>query len=886
MARTTAAGAADAVRAARMARLGPAAGAVNGARTAETVEAGVSSLNLPVTGMSCAACAVRVQKALERTRGVQQAAVNFGSERARVEFNPRLVQPGGLVDAVSRIGYGVALSRSVLQLDGLDSAASAAPVERELLRVPGVVRAEANLATQQARVEYIAGATSAEELEGAVERAGYHLAEPVEAEDAAERERLVRQRELGRMTRKFWVSLAVTLVAMLVALPLMAAVSGPADLFDRLMMPLARAARVVVPWLFGVDPSILRWALLLLTTPVVVWAGRQFYRGAWSGLLHGSADMNTLVAIGTGSAYSYSLLVTVAPGLFQRAGIGADVYYEAVSAIIALVLLGKILEARAKGRTSEAIRKLVALAPPMARVVRDGQEQDVKAAEVEVGDVVAVRPGERLPVDGIVVDGHSAIDQSLVTGESLPVEIGAGDEVIGGTINASGAFRFRATRVGRDTALAQVVRLVEEAQASRAPIQRLADRIAGIFVPVVVGVGVVAFAAWLILGPQPSFLFGLVSFVTVLIIACPCAMGLATPTAIMVGTGAGAERGVLIKDASTLERAQRLEAIVLDKTGTVTEGQPRVVEVMMAAGSIDAPERGPKAARLRILRLAASLEQASEHPLGSAIVDAARSRGISLSPARAFRAVPGRGAQADIDGTEVLVGNAAFLADRGVDIASLRSDAERCAADASTPVFVAADGQALGVLAIADPVKPTSAAAIAELRSLGLQVVMLTGDHRRTAEAVARRVGVDRVVAEVLPADKALEVQRLQASGRTVAMVGDGINDAPALAQADVGIAIGTGTDVAVEASDITLISGDLKGVVTAIRLSRRTVGVIRENLFWALIYNVLGIPIAAGVLYPFFGVLLSPVIASAAMAFSSVSVVGNSLRLRRAALS
>jgi Cu+-exporting ATPase len=540
--------------------------------------------------------------------------------------------------------------------------------------------------------------------------------------------------------------------------------------------------------------------------------------------------------------------------------------------IIALILLGKMLEARAKGRTSEAIRKLAGLQPRTARVLRDGEPTDIDIDDVVLGDIIVVRPGERIPVDGRVIHGRSAVDESLLTGEPIPVEKAEGDEVVGGTINGQGGFRFEATKVGRDTALAQIVRLVRDAQGSKAPIQRLADVIAGIFVPIVIGVALVAAAVWWIVGPAPAFVFALVTFVTVLIIACPCAMGLATPTAVMAGTGAGAERGLLLKGGESLETAHKLDTILLDKTGTITEGRPAVVEVVAAEG-LDEGE---------LLRLAASLETASEHPLAAAIVESARERGLELTEPADFFATGGRGAEAEVEGRLLFAGNGAFMAEQELALGDLSRTAERMAAEARTPVFVGSEGRVLGVIGIADPVKPSSAAAIRRLRSMGLEVVMLTGDHRATAEAIARTVGVDRVVAEVLPKGKVEEIERLQAGGKRVGMVGDGLNDAPALARADVGIAIGTGTDVALEASDVTLVGGDLNGVPDAIRLSRKTMRVIKQNLFWAFIYNIIGIPIAAGVLYPVWGILLSPVIGSAAMAFSSVSVVTNSLRLRR----
>jgi Cu+-exporting ATPase len=824
--------------------------------------------------MTCAACAARVQKGLSRAQGVRDAAVNFATERATVEFDPSAATASSLVEAVESAGYGARMEDVTLQVAGLGWAVSGEPLERGLLALDGVLKAEVNLATGGAHVRYLPDLVTSSDLESAVRSAGYELAAPVEVADPAEREEAARGAEYRELRRKFVFSATVAVVAMVASMPLMLRDMGMAhDLFHRLMMPLSHALERVMPWLYAVQPEVLAWTLLVLTTPVMVWAGRSFYRGAWSGLLHRSADMNTLIALGTGAGYLFSVVATVFPWIFTRAGLPADVYYEAVVMIIALILLGKMLEARAKGRTSAAIRKLAGLQPKSARVVRGGEVVDLPLEDLQVGDIVVVRPGERIPVDGVVSQGRSAVDESLLTGEPIPVEKGPGDEVVGGTINGQGSFRFEARKVGRDTALAQIVKLVRDAQGTKAPIQRLADRISGIFVPVVVVIAVVSGGVWLLVGPSPSFVFALVSFITVLIIACPCALGLATPTAVMAGTGAGAERGVLFKGGESLETAHRLDTIVLDKTGTITEGRPAVVEVVAGAGATEE----------EVIRMAASLETASEHPLATAIVEAARARGLELKEPTDFFAVGGRGAEAVVDGSLVRVGNGAYMEEQELDAGALGEAAERMAAEARTPVYVAVEDRVLGVMGIADPVKPTSAAAIRLLQSMGLEVIMLTGDHRSTAEAIGRKVGVQRVVAEVLPRGKVEEIRRLQAEGRRVGMVGDGLNDAPALAQADVGIAIGTGTDVALEASDVTLVGGDLKGVPAALKLSRRTMRVIRQNLFWAFVYNVIGIPIAAGVLYPFFGILLSPVFASAAMAFSSVSVVTNSLRLRRA---
>jgi Cu+-exporting ATPase len=684
------------------------------------------------------------------------------------------------------------------------------------------------------------------DLRRAIREVGY---EPLEvAEASVDAERAAREREVATLRRKFWVGLALTLPVFFGSFP---------EWF---------------PWV----PALLQehGVLLLLATPVQFWSGWQFYRGTWATLKHGSADMNTLIAVGTSAAYLYSLAVTVAPGFFASRGIQPMVYFDTAAVIIVLILLGRLLEAAAKGRTSEAIRKLIGLQARTARVIRDGREQDVPVEDVRIGDLILVRPGEKIPVDGVVRDGYSAVDESMITGESLPVEKRVGDPVIGATLNKTGAFRFEATKVGKDTVLAQIIRLVEEAQGSKAPIQRLADRVAGVFVPIVIGIAAATFFAWWWLGPAPAALFGLLSFVAVLIIACPCALGLATPTAIMVGTGKGAEHGILIRGGESLETAHRLTAVVFDKTGTLTEGKPSVTDLVTRDGLDEAG----------LLALAASLEKGSEHPLGEAIVREAEGRGLTLSGAEAFEALPGRGVRGTVAGRKVLLGNDRLLAEAGIASGALAAEAERLAAAGKTPMFVTVDGRAAGIIAVADTLKAGSREAVERLHRLGLQVVMLTGDNRRTADAIARGVGIDRVKAEVLPEDKATIVKALQAEGQVVAMVGDGINDAPALAQSDIGIAMGTGTDVAMEAADITLVKGDLRGVVTAIELSRRTLRTIKQNLFWAFIYNVLGIPVAAGVLYPLFGVWLDhmPMIAAAAMALSSVSVVTNSLRLRR----
>ena len=776
-------------------------------------------------------------------------------------------------------------------------AACVARVEKTVRELPGVAGASANFATEKLTVTFLPGKVTLEDIARVVEQAGYRIVLSAGSEvdeqaggatDAAATAEATRRRQIRLLLIKFMAALAVGVVMMLMML-------------------------IPESWL-----SMRRqWLIMfVLATPVQIWAGWQFYRGAWAAVRRRTSDMNTLIAVGTSVAYLYSAAVTFFPGAFEDAvgaGFKADVYYDSAVMIIGLILLGRYLEARAKGRTSAAMQRLMGLQARTARVVRTAEEAasggvehgapageaeiDIPVEEVVVGDVVVVRPGEKIPVDGVVLEGRSAVDESMLTGESIPAEKGPGDEVIGATINRTGVFRFRATKVGRDTALAQIVRLVEEAQGSKAPIQRVADYIAGIFVPVVLVIAVVAFLVWYLAGPAPQFTLGLLAFVSVVIIACPCAMGLATPTAIVVGTGKGAENGILIRSGEALERAHKLDVVVLDKTGTLTRGKPEVTDVIAASGvaTESGGATGPASgigptdgvAEFELLRLAASAERGSEHPLGEAIVEAALSRNLQLLQLVEFSAIPGRGIDAALSPStgppiRLLLGNRRLMDERGPELGELEQRAERLAEEGKTPMFVVVDGSLAGIIGVADVLKPGSVGAIRSLEALGLDVYMITGDNERTAQAVARQAGIRNVVAEVLPERKAQAVKELQDAGKVVAMVGDGINDAPALAQADIGIAIGTGTDVAMETSDITLIRGDLAPIGTAIRLSRATMRIIKQNLGWAFGYNTALIPVAAGVLYPAFGILLDPVYAAVAMALSSVSVVSNSLRLRR----
>jgi len=836
---------------------------------------------LPIEGMSCASCAATVQAALGSAGGVAHATVNYATGKGAVDYDDAETNVTELIKTVRAAGYDCGQAGVTFTVDQLHYAPSVAPLEQALRDVPGVIRAAANQATEIVTVDYIPGATTAAALEQAVERAGFRVAEPIAAEDPLERERLARAREVRSLAGKFALAAAVTLVSMLGSMALMAhdadATVKRVDLLGRLLMPLAVRFQESLAGRGTLDPQWIKVGLALLTLPVVVWSGGQFYRGAWSGFRHRTADMNTLIAVGTGAAYLYSLVSTFAPGAFAAAGRPADVYYEAVSAIIALILLGRLLEARAKGRTSEAIRRLAGLRPRTAHVVREGKETDIAVEAVVPGDLAIVKPGERIPADGIVTEGASAVNESMLTGEPMPVAKKIGDEVMGATLNTTGSVTFRVTRVGKDSALGQIVQLVEDAQATKAPIQKLADRVAGVFVPIVIALAIAVFVIWYDLGPAPGLVFATVGLVTVLIIACPCALGLATPTAILVGTGRAAEYGVLIRSGEALDRLARVRTLLLDKTGTITEGRPSVTHIVTAKRADDTP-----LAPAEVLRWAASVEQRSEHPLALAVVRAAKDRQVEMLPVERFAVMEGRGVRGTVDRRIVEVISLRHARERTLELGTLGPDADRLAAQGRTPVIVVVNNTVYAVIAIADPIKPTTPQAVASLKRMGLAVMMVSGDSKRGAQAVANEVGIDDLVAEVLPTQKADIVKKLQRQGQHVAMVGDGINDAPALAQADVGIAIGTGTDIAIEASDVTLIRGDLRDVVTAIQLSRRTMGTIRLNLFWAFVYNVIGIPVAAGALYPWFHVLLSPVLASAAMAWSSLSVVLNSLTLRR----
>jgi P-type Cu+ transporter len=804
---------------------------------------------IPIKGMSCVNCAAAIQKDLSKIAGVKTANVNYANEKAVVEFDPASVGLGSFISSISELGYQAVTEKVTIPIIDLD-ASRIQELEKLVLTIDGVLKTSVNPTTETIELEYIPGQIGLRDIRKTIEKSGFRLPQQAEGRTALEIEKEAREKDLSDLRTKLVIS------AILSGLILIGSFQD--------MLPGTTIIPHQTMWLI----------LLLLATPVQFWAGGQFYSNAWASIKHGSTNMNTLVVVGTSAAYGYSAVLALFPSLLGAQGTHAGAYFDTAAIIITLVLFGKYLEARAKTRAGEAIKKLIALQPRTARVVREGTESDIPIEEVELHDIIVVRPGEKIPVDGIIRTGYSSIDESMLTGESLPVDKKAGDTVIGATINKTGSFTFEAIKVGKDTMLSQIVRMVQEAQGSKAPIQRLADYISSIFVPVVISLGILTFIIWFIFGsPETRFIFALLNFIAVLIIACPCAMGLATPTAIMVGTGKGAEFGVLFKNAESLERARSINTIVFDKTGTLTKGAPSVVDIIGNGMSIQ-----------EILRTAASAEKNSEHPLGKAIVRAAQEQGLAPEQPEEFETLPGFGIQAMTDTKEILIGNDRMMVERGIDFSAFTASVEELSSEGKTPVFLAVNKKAVGVIGIADTLKEHSKEAVAELKDLRLHVVLLTGDNRRTAQAVADDLGITRVLPEVLPQDKMEMVKKLQAEGHIVAMVGDGINDAPALTQADVGIAVGTGTDVAIEASDITLIKDDLRMVALAMRLSRRTMSTIKMNLFWAFFYNIIGIPIAAGVLYPFLGPqgLLNPMFASVAMAFSSVSVVSNSLRLKK----
>jgi P-type Cu+ transporter len=809
----------------------------------------LTRIELPVSGLPLKEHSTHLESTLRALEGVDEVKVNGTTNKLKVQYDAQKVDVARLVSAIKSIGFQIAGTKVKIGIENLRCASCVNFIEDELKSTDGVLSATVNVATQEASVDYLPQKTRLSQLNAAIETWGYKP-RPALSDAPVDKQEEAHAREYRRLMRMFWFSAIVSIPVLLFAYP------------------------QYVPVIRDLSMETIRWAWILsavATLPVLFYSGYDFFTGAWAAFKHRSANMNTLIALGTGAAWLYSSFAIAFPSVFPEGT--SEPFYDVVAVVIALVVLGQALELRAKGQSSAAIKKLLGLQVKTARVIRDDKEIDLPVEEVLVGDVIQVRPGEKIPVDGVVVEGSSAVDESMLTGESLPVSKKQGDEVIGATLNKTGAFKFRTTKVGKDTALAQIVKMVQDAQNSKAPIARLVDIISGYFVPVVMILAVWTFVIWFVTGPQPQLVYALVTSVTVLIIACPCALGLATPMSLMVGIGKGAENGILIRSGEALQTARAIQTVVLDKTGTITKGKPELTDMVISDKLAVKDDE--------VLRLAASVEKVSEHPLAQAIVEGAQARKLELAEVKDFEAIPGHGVSAKVEDKQILIGNLKLMNREKVELGSLEQTSKSLADDGKTPMFVALDGKAAGIIAVADTVKEDSAEAIKALQKLGIEVVMITGDNRRTAEAIARKVGITRVLAEVLPEDKAKNIQLLQSEGKKVAMVGDGINDAPALAQADVGLAVGTGTDVAIEASDITLIKGSLKGVVTAIEVSRATMKNIYENLFGAWIYNMLGIPVAMGLLYPFFGLLLNPLIAGAAMAFSSVTVVGNANRLR-----
>jgi P-type Cu+ transporter len=814
-------------------------------------DAALLQVEFPILGLTKGgqSGAVLIRSALEKSNGIQRVIANHIEGIVVVDYNPKIIRILDIVQIIKKTGYQVGGAQKRIGIEAIRCASCVGFIEDELKATPGVLNALVNLATQEATVDYLPEQTNLGQLNTAIETWGYKT-RPAMSEEPVDQQQAAHEREYQRLMRRFWFATIISIPVLITAYP--------------------QFLPIIKDW----SMETLRFAWFgtaLLTLPVLLYSGSDFLTGAWAALKHRAANMNTLISLGTLAAWLYSTFAILFPQVFPKGT--SEPFFDVVSVVIALVILGQALELRAKGRTGEAIKKLMGLQAKTARVIRKDVEIDIPVEEVLVGDVVQVRPGEKVPVDGVILEGSSAVDESMLTGESLPASKKVGDDVIGATLNKTGAFKFRTTKVGKDTALAQIVKMVQDAQNSKAPIARLADTISGYFVPIVMILAIATFVIWFDFGPQPQLVYGLVTAVSVLIIACPCALGLATPMSLMVGIGKGAEKGILIRSGAALQTAQAIKIVVLDKTGTITKGKPELTDIVLADQKLVTEED--------LLKLAAAVETVSEHPLAEAIVEGAKAKGLSLGKPEAFEAIPGHGVIANVDGRHVALGNLKLMKQQNVDLGTLETKSEALANDGKTSMFVAVDGKAAGIIAVADTVKEDSKEAIAALHQMGIEVVMITGDNRRTAEAIARQVGVDRVLAEVLPEDKAHNVHLLQTEGKKVAMVGDGINDAPALAQADVGLAIGTGTDVAIEASDITLIKGSLKGVVTAIEVSRATMNNIKQNLVGAFIYNTLGVPIAMGVLFPFFGLLLSPLLGGAAMAFSSLTVVSNANRLR-----
>jgi P-type Cu+ transporter len=810
-----------------------------------------TKIDIPVNGMTCAACSSSVEKVLRSLKGVSNASVNLALSRASLEFadpgSPTPVQE--IIDAINNDGYEAVTVKLDIAVSGMTCAACVNAVERSLRDIYGVLSAVVNLATEKASIEYVPTITGFDDFKNAIAEAGYSAS--LITEEFVDVERETRKKEYLKLKKDLMVSVVLT-------------------------APIMIASMIDIPFIS------LPLILLLLATPVQFRIGMRFHKAALSAVRHGAVNMNTLISVGTNAAYFYSAAVTFAPGFFMHGGAAPHLYFDTSATIVTLILFGRLLEAGAKGKTSDAIRKLMGLQPATAVVFRGETEKEITVDEVVPGDIVIMRPGGRLPVDGEVTEGYSSIDESMLTGESLPVEKAPGDMVFSGTVNTAGSFRFRALRVGRETSLSRIIKLVEDAQGSKAPIQRLADTIASVFVPVVIIIAVITFLLWLFFGPHPSLSLALMNFIAVLIIACPCALGLATPTAIMVGTGKGAQMGILIKDAAALEQCHRINTVILDKTGTITRGEPEVADILIFPSRKTGKDKELVAG---ILRLAASAEKSSEHPLAKAIVRRAEADDIVTVETKSFAVSPGGGVKAAIpdasNDRDIVMGNERFMTENNIDISAGADYSLKISEEGKTPVYMALDGNLAAIIAVADSVKEESARAISKLKEMGIEVIMLTGDHRNTAETVARQVGISRFFAETLPDGKIGVIKTIMAEGKIVAMVGDGLNDAPALASADIGIAIGTGTDIAIEASDITLIKGSLMALVDVIWLSRQTISTIKQNLFWAFIYNIIGIPVAAGILYIFGGPLLNPMIASAAMSLSSVSVVTNSLRLK-----